>query len=177
MSGYNHECYHELLNNLTPVDVSACVAAAVQAANLPKSITIELEALDDLPAVVAGRQSLTLVFTNLLENACEAMQGQGIVSIRGTTRGGGVEIAVHDSGPGIAPEWHDRIFEFNFSQGTSGRTPLDNGRSTRARGKLGFGLWWVKTLMVRLGGSVAVESDGQTGTTFRLTLPRAEVEQ
>ena len=38
-------------------------------------------------------------------------------------------------------------------------------------GKLGFGLWWIKTLMARLGGSVAVESDGQHGTTFRLRLP------
>ena len=175
---------------LAPVDVSACVATALQTVSLPVGITVELDALDDLPAVVAGRQSLTLVFANLLENASEAMQGQGIVSIRGTTRDGEVEIAVHDSGPGIAPEWHDRIFEFSFSQGTAahssvpphGAAPVPgagsgtNGRSARARGKLGFGLWWVKTLMVRLGGAVTVESDGQTGTTFRLTLPRAEAE-
>jgi signal transduction histidine kinase len=171
------------------VDVSACVAAAVQAASLPVGIAIELKALDDLPAVVAGQQSLTLIFANLMENAAEAMQGQGTLSIQGMTRDDRVEIAVHDSGPGIAPEWHDRIFEFNFSQGvpapgagpahdaglgTNGRKPFDNGRSARARGKLGFGLWWVKTLMVRLGGSVAVESDGQAGTTFRLTLPQVE---
>jgi signal transduction histidine kinase len=39
---------------------------------------------------------------------------------------------------------------------------------------LGFGLWWVKTLIVRLGGSVSVESDGHRGTTFRLRLPRAQ---
>ncbi|NLS77292.1 MAG: HAMP domain-containing histidine kinase, partial [Chloroflexi bacterium] len=38
----------------------------------------------------------------------------------------------------------------------------------------GFGLWWVKTWMVRMGGSVAVESDGAHGTTFRLRLPVAE---
>ena len=42
--------------------------------------------------------------------------------------------------------------------------------STHA-GKLGFGLWWIKTLITRLGGTVAVESDGQHGTTFRLRLP------
>jgi signal transduction histidine kinase len=39
------------------------------------------------------------------------------------------------------------------------------------KGKLGFGLWWVKTLTARLGGSVSVESDGVHGTTFRLRLP------
>ena len=74
-----------------------------------------------------------------------------------------MEVAVSDNGPGIAPELHDRIFEFSFS-----------GRGAARAGKLGFGLWWVKTLMVRLGGSVVVESDGHNGTTFRLRLPRAE---
>jgi len=38
---------------------------------------------------------------------------------------------------------------------------------------LGFGLWWVKTLMTRLGGSVSVESDGIHGTNFHLRLPQA----
>ena len=37
--------------------------------------------------------------------------------------------------------------------------------------KLGFGLWWVKTLMTRLGGSVTVESTPGQGTAFRLKLP------
>ena len=59
-----------------------------------------------------------------------------------------------DNGPGIPPELHERIFDFNFS-----------GRQAHA-GKLGFGLWWVKTLMARFGGSVTVDSDGQHGTTF-----------
>jgi sensor histidine kinase regulating citrate/malate metabolism len=56
---------------------------------------------------------------------------------------------------------HARIFELNFSR-------------TAHPGKLGFGLWWVKTLMNRLGGSVIVESDGQHGATFRLRLPTTE---
>jgi len=68
-----------------------------------------------------------------------------------------VEISIIDNGPGIAPELHNKIFELNFS-----------GRAGAHPGKLGFGLWWVKTLMTRLGGSVVVESDGQHGTTFIL---------
>jgi signal transduction histidine kinase len=103
------------------------------------------------------------------------MGGEGVVTIRGTAHGDRVEIAVSDSGPGIAPELHDRIFEFNFSRDASPGSGARAGRATRkARTRLGFGLWWVKTLMVRLGGSVSVESDGRQGTTFRLTLPRAE---
>jgi len=146
-----------------PVDVAACVAAAIAAANLPAGLRVQTEKLDDLPAVMAGRQNLTLAFTNLLENAADAMKGNGVVTIRGSTQGDRVQIAVSDTGPGIAPELHERIFEFNFS-----------GRASTHDGKLGFGLWWVKTLMARLGGAVAVESDGCCGTTFRLSLPRAQ---
>jgi signal transduction histidine kinase/putative methionine-R-sulfoxide reductase with GAF domain len=149
--------------HLAPVDVADCVTAAIKAINPPASIQFRIDDLDDLPAVVAGKQSLILIFTNLLENAADAMQDDGAVTIRGTARDSWVEVTVSDSGPGIAPALHNRIFEFSFS-----------GRGKARAGKLGFGLWWVKTLMVRLGGSVSVESDGHHGTTFRLRLPRAE---
>ncbi len=149
--------------HLEPVDVATCVTTAIDAANLPVGLRVQTEALDHLPMVMAGRQNLTLVFTNLLENAADAMKGNGIVTIRGSAGGERVQVAVSDTGPGIAPELHERIFEFNFS-----------GRASSRAGKLGFGLWWVKTLMARLGGSVAVESDGSHGATFRLSLPRAE---
>ena len=152
---------------LAPVDVAACIAGAARSSGLHAGgafagVIVETKQLDSLPAVMAGQRSLTLVFANLFENAAKAMGGEGRVTIRGTARGDWVEIAVSDSGPGIAPELHDRIFELDFAK-----------VGPRARGKLGFGLWWVKTLMARLGGSVSVESDGQHGTTFRLTLPRA----
>jgi signal transduction histidine kinase len=120
--------------------------------------------LDTLPAVIAGRQSLTFVFRNLIENALTAMNGHGSIFFQGTAVPAWVEISITDSGPGIAPEIHNQIFELNFSR--TGTQP----------GKLGFGLWWVKTLMTRLGGSVGVESDGQHGTTFRLRLPSFDQE-
>lgn len=148
--------------HLSPVNVLDCVRAAIVAASLPAGVTVQIETLDGLPAVVAGQRGLTMVFSNLIENAADAMHGEGTITIHGTVCDERVEISVSDTGPGIAHEFHDRIFEVNFSGSTSSRP-----------GKLGFGLWWVKTLMTRLGGSVAVESDGQHGTTFRLRLPRA----
>jgi signal transduction histidine kinase/putative methionine-R-sulfoxide reductase with GAF domain len=149
--------------DLAPVDVDACVKAAISSAKLSPHIDVQMIDLEDLPTVMAGQRSLTLVFINLLENATDAMPAEGIVAIRGEACNEWVEITVTDSGPGIAPELHDRIFEFDFS-----------GRRLGRSGKLGFGLWWVKTLIVRLGGSVSVESDGHRGTTFRLRLPRAQ---
>ncbi len=148
--------------NIAEVEVAGSVSAALEGANLPVGIQVELEHLDDLPPVMAGKRSLTLVFTNLLGNASDAMRGEGHITITGFARDGLVDIAVSDTGPGIPPELHSSIFELNYS----GRGP--------ARGnKLGFGLWWVKTLMVRLGGAVTVESDGVHGATFRLSLPTA----
>lgn len=145
------------------VNVGHRVAEAIHAAQLPSEVRVEMDGLDELPMVLAGSQSLTFVFKNLIENAVDAMQGIGVINIRGRSSPKWVEITLTDSGPGISPELHEEIFELDFS-GEDGTRP----------GRLGFGLWWVKTLMTRLGGSVNVESDGRHGTTFRLRLPPAE---
>lgn len=149
---------------MEPVHVAPRIAEAIHAAQLPAEIQVKLAGLDNLPLVTAGGQSLIFVFKNLIENAAEAMRGQGQIDIKGTSDADWVEITVTDSGPGIVPEFHDQIFELDFS-----------GQSAMRPGKLGFGLWWVKNLMTRLGGSVNIESDGEHGATFRLRLPRAEI--
>jgi signal transduction histidine kinase len=129
---------------------------------LPPGVDVQVKNLDHLPLVLAGDRTLTLVFTNLLENAADAMDGHGTITIAGSTEDAWVEITVSDDGPGIAPTLHDHIFELDYS-----------GRGITRPSKLGFGLWWVKTLMTRLGGSVSVESDGTHGTCFHLRLPQA----
>jgi signal transduction histidine kinase len=147
---------------LEPVRIAPRVMDAINATNPPPDIIVSTDALDDLPLVRAGGSTLAWVFTNLLENAVDAMGGAGEIHIRGAATPGWVEVIVSDTGPGISPALHDHIFELNYS-----------GRGTSKPGKLGFGLWWVKTLMTRLGGSVSVESDGVSGTTFHLLLPQA----
>jgi signal transduction histidine kinase len=146
--------------HLAEVDIASCIKQALDTANLPGEIKVNLTNCDNLPTVIAGQRNLALVFTNLFENAADAMKGNGQIMVRGATRNNMVEISVSDSGPGIPPEFHAHIFELNYS-----------GRGQTRPGKLGFGLWWVKTVMARLGGSVAVESDGLQGTTFMLKLP------
>lgn len=147
------------------VDIASRVAEAIHAVHVPVNVQIETNGLGDLPTITAGGQSLTFVFRNLLENAIAAMHENGSINITGISSPESVEISITDSGPGIPPELHSQIFELNFSR--TGAQP----------GKLGFGLWWVKTLMTRLGGSVTVESDGVHGTTFRLRLPCTDVGQ
>jgi signal transduction histidine kinase len=160
----------ENLSHLRPirmekVNVAARVQEAIESVQIPETVYIETKGLENLPTVTAGGQSLTFVFRNLIENALAAMDGNGSIVIQGIQLPDSVEVSVKDSGPGIAAELHNQIFELHFSR--TGAQP----------GKLGFGLWWVKTLMTRLGGSVTVESDGYHGTTFRLRLPTLDAER
>ncbi|MBI3925126.1 MAG: GAF domain-containing sensor histidine kinase [Armatimonadetes bacterium] len=141
-----------------PLSVSESVTAAREVLGLPEAIVLVLRDLDRLPPVVAWERSLTLIFLNLLENAARAMQGRGTITVTGRHRGKWIEVSVADTGCGIPAELHERIFELAFS---------------RQDYKLGFGLWWVKTLMARLGGTISVESDGRDGATFRLRFPEA----
>ncbi len=159
----------ENLSHLRPirmerVNIAARIQEAIRAVQIPAMVQIETNGLENLPTVNAGGQSLTFVFRNLIENALAAMNGSGSILIQGIHLPESVEISITDSGPGIPAELHNQIFELNFSR--TGAQP----------GKLGFGLWWVKTLMTRLGGSVTVESDGAHGTTFRLRLPSVDAE-
>jgi signal transduction histidine kinase len=159
----------ENLSHLRPirmekVNIASRIQEAIRAVQIPVTVQVETEGLERLPTVNAGGQSLTFVFRNLIENALAAMNGNGSILIQGIHVPEAIEISVTDSGPGIPAELHNQIFELNFSR--TGAQP----------GKLGFGLWWVKTLMTRLGGSVTVESDGVHGTTFRLHLPSVEAE-
>lgn len=156
----------ENLSHLRPIrmeriQVAPRVMDAVRAVAAPPDIQIEVNGLEQLPMVHASGQSLSFVFRNLIENAIDAMQGKGRITIAGKQSSKWVKIAVSDTGRGIPAELHEQIFELEHS-------------SRAHPGKMGFGLWWVKTLMTRLGGSVTVESDGTHGTTFHLRFPIAE---
>ena len=156
----------ESLTHLRPITLtSASIAEAINHAlaeiTIPPHITIQRQSLDTLPPVIAGRRRLALVFHNLIENAIAAMPQGGTITLTGDQQGNWIRVRVQDTGPGIPPELHDTIFQFNYS-----------GR--RTAGQMGFGLWWVKTIMARFGGSVRVLSDGQHGTTFELRFPRAD---
>lgn len=155
-----------LLRPITPapVSIAECVDDALRAARLPGGVSVLPAAgLSSLPPVMAGREGLALALLNLLDNAGEALGERGEIRVSGCEQGQWVEVVIADDGPGIPQEMHGRIFEFDVS-----------GRRRGARnGRLGFGLWWVKTLITRLGGTITVESDGKKGTIFRLRLPTA----
>jgi GAF domain-containing protein len=158
--------------NMQPTSAEDCVRTAWQRLNPPEGIRIILEGLDALPKVMAGEEQLRLVFCNLMENAVDALAGMEKTSDRvptiriegravadplgGPTRR--VEILLSDNGPGVPPERRENIFDLAFSTKRSPR-------------KLGFGLWWVKTLITRLGGEIKLEDSPEGGSAFRIRLP------
>jgi signal transduction histidine kinase len=117
-----------------------------------------------LPLVPVESGPLGQVMLNLVLNAVQAMRGAGTLTLS-TSRvaldgqpGGGVELAVTDSGPGIPPDVLPRIFEPFFSTKSS-----THGT--------GLGLSVSYGIVDRHGGRIAVESESGRGTTFRVQLP------
>jgi len=143
-----------------PVNVQQCLQDALKSVEIPDSVSVHMRHVENLPPVMASQYSLTLVFVNLFQNAIEAMQGRGDLFVEGRPLDREVEILVSDTGPGIPPELQARIFELDVSQARR-----------KEKHRLGFGLWWVKTLLARIGGSVHVRSAPHRGTTFVLRLP------
>ena len=103
------------------------------------------------------RGHLREVLVNLLQNAREALNGNGLVTIKATCRPDyAVEISVADNGPGIPVEKMGRIFEAYFT--------------TKEKGT-GLGLAIVKHNVQLYDGSVRVESELGKGAKFTLVFP------
>ena len=115
----------------------------------------------DLPAVLADRESLRSVLTNLVINAVEAIDGEGgAVSIKLSHPAQNfVKVEVSDTGCGIANEDIAKIFEPYFSTKDTGT---------------GLGLAIVKKAVDDHGGTISVASRKGGGTTFTITLPANE---
>jgi signal transduction histidine kinase len=124
-----------------------------------RGIETILEVEPDLPPIVASGRDLNQVWTNLIDNAADAMDGNGTLTIRAERAGSDVVIRISDTGPGIDPEVQSRIFDPFFT--------------TKAPGKgTGLGLHTVHTIVNRSGGEIAVDSSPE-GTTFSLTFPQS----
>ncbi|MEJ5243809.1 MAG: ATP-binding protein [Desulfomicrobiaceae bacterium] len=134
---------------------------------------VELRLVCDLPAsrlVAAPKARLEQVLSNLLSNAVKFTDhGEIVVTcvLHGTEDGEALAFTVQDTGCGIPPELQARLFE-PYAQGVL-ETKL-------ARGS-GLGLSIVQALVQRMGGTITVESEEGTGTTFRVTVPVRPVAQ
>ncbi len=125
---------------------------------------VDLALLDpEKPLIVqADPSSVRTIVENLLVNAIRYTPATGLVRVRCYKARGWATLVVQDTGIGIAPEHHDRVFERFYR--------VDKARS-RDVGGTGLGLSIVKHLAQSLGGSVELESELGKGSKFRVRIP------
>jgi signal transduction histidine kinase len=160
-----------------PTDAGAVVEDTVSllSKEFLSGIALTLELDRDLPQVSVGRGRLEQVLLNLIVNASEAMQGKGKLKItlhprpalppktyalRPNPAAQYLELAVIDSGPGIAPEIRGRLFE-----------PFFTTKRTGSKAGTGLGLSLVYNIAQQDGLGLSVESELTKGAMFTLMIP------
>jgi signal transduction histidine kinase len=131
---------------------------------LRQGVEVERRFAADLPPIEAYGSELSQVWTNLVGNAIDAMDGRGHLTITTAKTDDGVQVRICDDGPGIPAELRARIFEPFF-------TTKPPGVGT------GLGLHISHSVVARHGGSLTVTSrPGETGftTELPLELPRRD---
>ena len=124
-------------------------------------IAIELEAGPNVEIVTGDERRIRQVIFNLLSNAVKFTPAGGAVDVRAARVDGEVRVAVADTGPGIARDDQERMFE-KFQQAEAGIEQRDG---------TGLGLALSKRLVELHGGRIWVESELGKGSTFTFTLP------
>jgi NtrC-family two-component system sensor histidine kinase KinB len=124
-------------------------------------LRIEVEDLTAGAMARADPERLQLVFSNLLANAVRHSPAGTAIMLKASLTGDQIRFEVHDQGPGVPPEFRQRIFERFF------RVP---GAET---GKAGLGLYIATQIITAHDGSIGVEAREGGGSVFWFTLPRA----
>jgi PAS domain S-box-containing protein len=134
-------------------------------------VTVDLDVAPGLPVIHGDHHQLCQVFTNLLTNAFEALDGKGRIAIKAATETlehdpafasdaqaptPAIIVEVTDTGPGVSPEMTDRIFDPFFT--------------TKPQGS-GLGLPIVRKIVDAHDGRIDLTSTPGQGTRFRVTLP------
>jgi signal transduction histidine kinase len=136
------------------VDAHGSIASA-------KGIVMEASADGSLPRVLADRERVAQVLSNLIGNALKFTPAGGRVSVHGWNAPPFVRFAVEDTGPGIDPQDQARVFD-RFWQ------------ANRQQMGTGLGLSIAKSIVEAHGGEIGVQSAPGRGSRFEFSLPLAE---
>ncbi|MEO8436845.1 MAG: sensor histidine kinase [Chloroflexota bacterium] len=126
-----------------------------------EGVRISLRSDPGIDTVVGDERRIMQVILNLLSNAVKFTPAGGAVDVAVASGPGEVRVSVSDTGPGIAPEDHVRIFE-EFQQAAAGKEQREG---------TGLGLALSKRLVELHGGRIWVDSQPGQGSTFVFTLP------
>ncbi len=155
---------HQIDLRTAPVGLRPLVEAVLSLSEplaAAKQLALVDEVPEDLPAVAGDENRLQQILHNLIGNGIKFTES-GEVRVGAVRRGELVEVAVADTGIGIAPEKLGRIFE-SFEQA--------DGSSARAHGGTGLGLTITRQLVELHGGEIRAESEPGEGSRLIFTLP------
>jgi PAS domain S-box-containing protein len=139
-------------------DVLADVATLVK----EKGHDLDIQHEPGIPISMLDPQLLRQVILNLLSNAIKYTPAGGRIEIRIRREGSVLHWSIKDSGIGISADSQKRLFEKFFR--------ADNAHTVDTEGT-GLGLYLVRLIVERLGGTITVESEVDRGTLFHFTLP------
>jgi signal transduction histidine kinase len=147
---------------LRPLDLRAEAEDALRMVEVKaqeSGIETRVEQTGDMPLVMGDDEALRSVFTNLIINGLQAIDGDGgrlTITISAENSGQSARVEVSDTGRGISPDDIAKVFEPYFSTKDTGT---------------GLGLAIVKKVVDDHGGTISVKSKQGAGTTFTITLP------
>ena len=122
-----------------------------------KEVDFDIQA-KDCPPIFCDKNRIFQVLINLMLNAVQAMGGEGTVVLVGELRNSEIQMHVKDSGCGISPENHEKIWQPFFT--------------TKGEKGTGLGLQISKRIVQAHGGDLLCESEVGKGTTFTIALPK-----
>lgn len=127
------------------------------------NIAVQLEIPRTLPPAAADPHQLLQVFVNLIANAEQAMYESdkgGRIVLRASATRSTIAIKVEDTGPGIPVDDRERVFEPFYTTKTEGKGT-------------GLGLGLCRDILRRIGGSIVLAKNGESGATFEIRIPIA----
>jgi signal transduction histidine kinase len=146
--------------NLQPLDLRETLRDAIRIVEVQAAeggVQVRLDEDGALPPVVGDRESLRSLFTNLIINGMQSMEGRGgRLTIGLSSEDGRARVSISDTGMGIEPDHLDKIFEPYFSTKETGT---------------GLGLAIAKKAVEEHDGTISVASTPGEGTTFTVELP------
>ncbi len=155
----------QIVLNQTRLDLGDLVTEVAKQLEVLSEEKAQTVCVQTAPAVVRGDVALIrLAIGNILHNAITYTPAGGRIDVNVAAADGHATVSVRDSGPGIAPEHHARLFDRFYR--------VDDARS-RQSGGTGLGLsiaWWTA---VAHNGRIDVESEVGKGSLFRFDLPHA----
>ncbi len=137
-------------------DLMALVSETLKSANVPAAVEARTDPPDGPLWGDVDAEQIRMALKNIIKNAVQAMNGSGALTIAARPSDAGeVELSVTDTGPGIAPEHIEKVFEPLFSTKTHG---------------IGFGLSIARMIVENHGGTIRAESPPDGGARFVVTL-------